>query len=279
LTRKSLEETQKVYDLTVVQEQAGTSPKGDVLRASIDVANAKQALLVAEGNEETALIAFNTLLAKSPKEVAVLTEDILNEGSLPKGPLAPTEELVRMATGNRPAIKASVESVKAANFGVRQAESTRLPDLNVQYERSTVQQLDALSFTLSLPLFDFGSIRESVRAAKENRKQVEAQKRSTESQVAQQVSQARSDLDIALKSAKSYRTEILEPSAKLFEMANLGYQNGATGILPVIDASSTLRNARVGYIGTLLAIHKAEDELNASIGNSRFLSVIRPGVK
>lgn len=279
LTRKSLEETQKVYDLTVVQEQAGTSPKGDVLRASIDVANAKQALLVAEGNEETALIAFNTLLAKSPKEVAVLTEDILNEGSLPKGPLAPTEELVRMATGKRPAIKASVESVKAANFGVRQAESTRLPDLNVQYERSTVQQVDALSFTLSLPLFDFGSIRESVRAAKENRKQVEAQKRSTESQVAQQVSQARSDLDIALKSAKSYRTEILEPSAKLFEMANLGYQNGATGILPVIDASSTLRNARVGYIGTLLAIHKAEDELNASIGNSRFLSVIRPGVK
>ena len=275
LSKKSLEDAQKVYDLTVTQEKVGTSPKGDVLRSSIDVAIARQSLLSAEGAEESALIALNTLLARPSRTATPLRDDISDERKLPASPVAPSDVLLQLALENRPLLKASAESVNSARFGVHQAEAARLPDLNIQYERSTVQQLDALSLTLSFPLFDFGSIRESVRAAKENRKVVEYQKKSTEAQIAQQVSQARSDLDFAIKAARSYRTELLEPSAKLFEMANLGYQNGATGILPVIDAASTLRNARVGYIATLLAIHKADDELNAAIGTSRFLSLGR----
>ena len=49
-------------------------------------------------------------------------------------------------------------------------------------------------------------------------------------------------------------------------MAQLGYQQGATGILPVIDAESTIRNARVGYINSLLAVYKAQDEILAATG-------------
>ena len=87
------------------------------------------------------------------------------------------------------------------------------------------------------------------------------------------MSQAHSDLKIAIESAASYRTEILEPSIKLLEIAKLGYQQGATGILPVIDAESTIRNARVGYIASLLAIYKAQDELQAAIGKSSVATV------
>ena len=60
--------------------------------------------------------------------------------------------------------------------------------------------------------------------------------------------------------------DILAPSATLLNMAQIGYKQGATGILPVIDAETTLRNARIGYINSLLAVYKARAEIQAATG-------------
>jgi outer membrane protein TolC len=105
-----------------------------------------------------------------------------------------------------------------------------------------------------------------VKAAKQSRRQIEAQQEQTRLQIAQQVAQARADLDVAMQAAASYKKEILDPSVTLLSMAKLGYEQGATGILPVIDAESTIRNARVGYINALLALYKAQDEVLAATG-------------
>ena len=274
LGEKSVADSQKIYDLTVVQEKVGTSPKGDVIRSSIDLANAKQNLLTAQNSETTALIAFNTLLARPPKS-AIKLAGIIDEGApamdLDTSNMPSLVDLTRKAIDNRPLLKSSTEQIQSARFAVRQAESARLPDLDISYQRSTVQQVDALSLTLSFPLFDFGSIHHNVRAAQATKKQAESQRAQAELQVTQQVAQAYSDWQSATVAAKSYKKDIFDPSSTLFDMANLGYQNGATSILPVIDAESTLRNARVGYINALLAVLKASDELKAAIGISEFL--------
>jgi len=267
IAETSLKEAQRVYDLTVTQEKAGASPKGDVIRSSIDVANAKQALLTAQGADRSALIAFNTLLARPPQEQAHLADNLAEDSaSIPHIDLPGIQELNKAASQGRPLLKASDEQVHAATYAIRQAESSRLPDLNILYQRSVRDQVDALTLTISFPLFDFGGIGHTIRAAKESRKQAEAQKTQAEQQVAQQVAQAHSDLATAIQAASSYRAEILDPSVTLLGIAKLGYQQGATGILPVIDAESTIRNARVGYIGSLLAIYKAQDELLAAVG-------------
>ncbi len=273
IAQESLNEAKRVYDLTVNQEKAGASPRGDVIRSSIDVANAKQAFLTAQGATKSAQIAFNNLIAAPQGEISVLSDNLADDSKpLPKFELPSINDLNKQAT-QRPLIKASDEQVHAASYSVRQAEASRMPDLNLSYQRSVRQQSDAVTLSLSFPFFDFGGISHTVRAAKESRKQAEAQKTQAEQQVAQQVSQAHSDLKIAIESAASYRTEILEPSIKLLEIAKLGYQQGATGILPVIDAESTIRNARVGYIASLLAIYKAQDELQAAIGKSSVATV------
>src|SRR6185312_12010986 len=124
-----------------------------------------------------------------------------------------------------------------------------------------VTQVDAVTLSISFPLLDFGSVSQSIRSAKETRKQTEAQQVQTKQQVENQVAQAHSDLDIAIQAAAGYKKEILDPSVALLSMAKLGYEQGATGILPVIDAESTIRNARVGYINALLAVYKAQDEI------------------
>ncbi|MFI5386738.1 MAG: TolC family protein, partial [Fimbriimonadales bacterium] len=263
----SLEEAQRVCDLTVKQEQAGSSPRGDVIRSSIDVANAKQTLIAAKGAEKSALIALNALLAwpsVSPENLSVNLAD--ESAGPPTAELPAIDELNKQALRNRPLLRSAAEQSKAATFAVRQAEAARLPDLSIDYQRSTTQRIDTFLFAISLPILDFGSLNESIRSSKEARKQVEAQHAQTQLQVLQQVAQARSDLENALQAAASYKKEILDPSVTLLGMARLGYQQGATGILPVIDAESTIRNARVGYINAVLAIYKAQDELFAAVG-------------
>lgn len=264
----SLKEAQRVYDLTVKQEQAGTAPRGDVIRSSIDVANAKQAVLAAQGSESAALVAFNTLLARPPTAPTALAVDLAAETAVPPDvPLPALDEMNKLAIAGRPLLKAAAEDSNAAKFAVRQAEAGMFPDLTVDYQRSTTQRVDTFLFGISLPLLDFGSVKQSIKSARETRKQVDSQQAQTKQQVLQQTAQAHADLDNALQAAASYKKDILDPSVTLLDMAQLGYRQGATGILPVIDAESTIRNARVGYIAALLAVYKAEDEVIAAVGH------------
>jgi len=263
----SLKEAQRVYELTVQQERAGAAPRGDVVRSSIDVANAKQTLIAAQGAERTSLLAFNALLAKAPDTPETLADDLASDSARAPAAQVPTiQDLNQEAKQNRPLLKAAAEQTSVARYAFKQTEASRLPDFTVDYQRSLKNPIDTFLFGLSFPLLDFGSVDKSIKAAKETQKQAEAQQVQTEQQVAQQVSQAHSDLEIAIEAAASYKKEILDPSVTLLSMAQLGYQQGATGILPVIDAESTIRDARVGYINALVAVYKAQDEVLAAVG-------------
>jgi outer membrane protein TolC len=278
----SLKEAERVYDLTVKQFQAGASPKGDVVRSSIDVANAKQTLIAAQGAERTALLAFNTLLAKPPTTPEVLADDLAADTAGPPAAAMPElKDLNTQAHLNRPLLKSAQEQSKAAEYAVRQADAAHLPDFSIDYDRSLTTSIDAVVIGISFPLLDFGSVDQSVKSAKLSRKQAEAQEDLTRRQVEQQVAQARSDLDAAVQAAASYKKEILEPSETLLDMARLGYQQGATGILPVMDAESTIRSARVGYVNALLAIYKAQDEVLAATGTraSGSAAAVTNGIK
>jgi len=262
----SLKDAQRVYDLTTKQEQAGAAPRGDVIRSSIDVANAKQTLYTARGAERTALIAFNTLLARTPATPANLSVDMAEASTFPTPQLPVLKELEVQAVTYRPLLKSAEEQTRAANYAVRQAEAARFPDLGINYQRSLQTSVDSFLFTANIPILDFGSISQSIKAARETRKQNEALQAQAKHTVEQEVAQAYSDLELALESAADYKKEILDPSVTLLGMAQLGYQQGATGILPVIDAESTIRNARVGYINSLAAVYKAQDEILAATG-------------
>ncbi len=275
--QKSLDDSQRVYDLTLKQEQAGSAPRGDVIRASIDLANAKQTLLATQNGERTALLALNTLLARPPQTPEQLAVDLAADPSAPPTVDLPTlADLQKRALTARPLLKSAAALADMAKYSVRQAEASRLPDVSVSYQRSVRQSVDSVQFGAMMPLLEFGSVSQSIRAAREARKQADAQRLQTEQQVLQQVSQAHIDLEIAAQAAAGYKKDILDPSVTLLDMAQLGYKQGATGILPVIDAESTLRSARVGYINSLLAVYKARDELLAAVGPSSLTNDSKP---
>ncbi len=270
MAQESLNDVQRVHNLTQTQLTAGSAPRQDVVRSGVDVANAQQALVTAQGAEKTALAALNVLLGRPPLSEVVLA-DTLSDTSPPPDlvpSLVALTDLQRRAQTTRPLILSAQEQVRVADYAVKQARASRFPDVSVDYERSVQQPTgaDAVVLGARFPLLDFGSVSQSIRSAEESKRQAQAQLAQTQQQVSQQVAQAYTDYTQAKQLAASYQTDILAPSVQLLNMTQVGYKQGATGILPVIDATTTLRNARTGYINALLALYKARDEVYATTG-------------
>ena len=267
---ESLQEAQRVNQLVHIQQAAGAAPQVDVIRSSIDVANARQAYITAQGAERSALAALDILLVRPPTEPVRLAGSI--EAGINSKASAPDlpdlASLTKSALTSRPLVLAALEQVHVAEYAVKQTRAGRLPDLAVDYERSLQQSTDTVLLTVRFPLLDFGNTRYSIKAAEETRKQATAQKEQAEQQVIQQVAQSYQDVTQAQTLLASSLTEILNPSVTLRDMAQLGYKQGATGILPLIDAETTLRTARTGYINSLLAVRKALDEVMAALGGA-----------
>jgi len=270
IAQELLESAQRVNQLTSTQNQAGAAPQVDVIRSSIDVANSQQARVTAQAAETTALSALNTLLGRPPLAPVELSAGLAETSAseLPAPAIPSFDELNRRSLAQRPLTKSAREQVRVAEYAVKQARAGRLPDVSLDYERSVqqAQPADSLVLVARFPILDLGSVRNSIKSAEEAKRQADAQLRQTEQQVSQQVAQALSDYDQARKQVTSYYTDILAPSLKLVGMAELGYKQGATGILPVIDAQTTLRNARNGYITAILNLYKALDEIQAATG-------------
>ncbi len=266
IAEASFAEAKRVYELTVVQLSAGAAPRGDVIRSSIDVANAKQAQITARSAERGATFTLNSLLGRRPNSPIDLTVDLSKDSYVPMSNPPAVAELTTQALKKRPLLMAAAEQTRSAAYATKQAQAAHFPDLAIDFLHSVHIKSDTVTLTASFPLFDFGSVSQSIRAARATERQDRALELQARHQVEQQVAQAHDDLVLALQAASEYKRDILDPSNDLLELAQLGYKQGATGILPVIDAEATIRNARVGYINSVLAVHKAQDELFAATG-------------
>jgi outer membrane protein TolC len=267
-SHQTVQEAEKIYNLVKAQQAVGQSPRMEVVRSGIDVANAKQADLAAVGAEKEALSALNTLLGRAPDLPIKLQIDI-DAAPVPAVASAiDPKALAARALAKRPAVLAASQLETAAAYTVKQNRAANMPDFSVDYQRSVIQAVDALVLSIHMPLVDFGANRYQVRSAEQGRKQAAAQLKVIQQQVVQQVNDAVVSLQQAREQLNGYSADILKPSITLREMAQAGYREGATGILPVIDAETTLRSARTGYINCLLALKKAEDALNAAVGES-----------
>lgn len=268
LVQESLQDSEQLDRLTHAQVQVGAVPRVDAIRSAIDRANVRQSAVGAEGAERTALAAFNLLLtrpAAAPEELAgSLAESTVIAAATPNVP--DLAALTRQAIARRPLVRAAKAQVEAARFGLKQARAARRPDLSVDYDQSLQQPLYSVLIGIRMPLLDFGAVRNSIKAAAAAQRQAEAQERAAEQTVTLQVAQAYTDLTQARELAASYRSEMVSPAGTLLTAAQQGYRQGGTGLLPVLDAQTTLRTARTGYVNSLLALYKAEDELQAATG-------------
>ena len=107
--------------------QVGMTPLNDFLQAQVELANAKQDLIIARNNLETAISDFNTLLRR-PINAPVELEDITTyhrfENTL--------EYCQEMAENNRPEIQIANLDIKKAQKELKLAQKDFFPTIDLQ---------------------------------------------------------------------------------------------------------------------------------------------------
>lgn len=246
---------------------AGTGTRLDVAQANVQVARARQALLVAQNDEENAKLALlNAIGANEASDVAL-------SGTVAP-PVPPPGDAVARARAQRPELKELAAREAAARLGVDAARARRLPSVAFEYQGDlSGNKSDDLRYSrriagvVAVPLLH-GDIEANIARAKIEQHDVELQRAQRERDVEQDVRRA----TLNVQSANA-RAAVAEESARVAEEAlTVARDRRAAGYgspVEVDRAQDTYRQAREDLIAARADAAAAAFDLAHATGDIR----------
>ncbi len=236
--------------LNQIQAQitAGTSPRSDLLGAQVNVSQARFDLTTARNALRTAQVDLRQSLgldAGAPLQ--------LQPAPAPPPELGPTEELLRLARTRRPDLVSASAQITQSQSLVRSAQIEARPslaanlNLNLDPRRANNRNF-GIGASLSIPLFDAGGRRASVRAAQDEleaarlrlaqlRKSADAQVQSAAINVSGQIAR----VEVA--------RELVASAQQNLDVARGRYGGGVGIALDITTAQSQLFQAQTSLTG------------------------------
>lgn len=263
----------KLRDFARDQEKAGVAIQLDTLRADVQLARQKQALLVARNDlDATRLALLHAIGADLGAEVRLV--DPLREA---ESEFSRIDDALAAAAAGRPELQASRERIRAAELQVAAARAERWPIVGVQAFASAngngPNDLDATYLaggTVTLPLFTGGRIDGEISAARARRHEIDLSALELERQVAEEVRRSL----LAFQSAKS-RVSLATDNARLaaaeLEVTRDRFANGLSTSIDVDNAQTSLTAAQNAHIDALADEAQAAVDIQRATGRIRDL--------
>ncbi|RYX86357.1 TolC family protein [bacterium] len=263
----TLRDAQQFLQGTTEQEQAGDVPRRDVLRAQTEADRATSALVQSEADLKIRLQTLASLAGITDGALPQLS-DSLNFAPVQLDAVA-LDELAMQRRGDVQSARATLE---ARSADIQGAKAARRPDF---FAEARVAQIvpsagdvkgSSLRVGISLPLFDFGSLKQGIAVARAG----EAEQRATLADVQRtarlEVVTALQTLDAAGQVVKSFQGGRLQRAQTLLDLARTGYAEGASTLLDVLDARAIFRAEQADYNRALAAYNTALADVERSVG-------------
>lgn len=252
--------------------EVGDIPQIQSERTRLELLRAEQELKRAETNRLDSLAALNQLLGQAPDtpiRVSLRTpSNNPKSGILPEQLDSKRSELLGLLTQNQKlALSQAVLKVKESE--VHAIEKRRLPQMELQARRSAFFGRDgsyALRAVLSAPIFDFGAIKNDKRAAQA---EVTAQEKEFEylyEKTEREITRALTRLEEQRFIASQLRTEIVPRTLDLLRKTQIGFTQGASSYLEVLEAQRTMHIVQDDYLQALTSFHESELSLESTLG-------------
>ncbi|MGB6598585.1 MAG: TolC family protein [Candidatus Acidiferrum sp.] len=259
---------QALYDQAKDQVDAGTSPEIDGLRAKVELQTREQQLIQAKNNFAIQKLTVARVIGLAPGQEFDLTD---------KSPYHPFEgitidEALKRAFAARSDYLAAMTDVRAAEFSRKAAVAGYLPSLSFNADigeggthPSTATQVFDVRGTLSIPIFQGGSVHGDVLQAdarlEQSRERLDNLRAQIDADVrtallnlessAQQVAVARSNIDLAEETLKQSRDR---------------FTAGVTDTVEVVQSQEAVASAHEQYISSLYSFNFAKISLARSLG-------------
>jgi outer membrane protein TolC len=250
----SLKEAQQFLDITQKQERGGEVAHSDVVKAEIQVAQRQRDTQDAQLAFEKARIGFAVVLFPDYRQDFTVVDDLNAERPLP-----PYTEIQTRAGNNSPDIRAAQATVEEQRFELKSARAARLPSLSFDYfygMNSTELALhtregqlnlgSSAQAQLTIPVWTWGSLRSKVQQSELRLQQARNDLTLTQRQLLANLDAFYREADSASAQLASLRHS-MELSAESLKLTLLRYQAGEVTVLEVVDAQTTLVQARNAF--------------------------------
>ncbi len=248
---------------TEARYNAGDTPKLDVIRARVDVAQAENLLIVNQRDVANARAALNRLIGR-PLGSPVATADTL---AVPP-PLPELTQLEQAGMAARPELASLRSQRVGAQASITLAREYWLPDFFIGLNRDYAVEGPALFTTgiaLPLPVFFWQHTRGEIAEARYRERELTAAYADLEAQVGQDIRSAYAAADAALRQVIYIRDELLPTAREAYRIASVSYGLGGSSALEVLESRRALLDAESQYTDALAAASSARAELERAI--------------
>ena len=269
ITREQQEILSAISRATESRYQVGKVTQQDVLKALLEQSDVMNQQIVAEQERKTAEVKLNIAMNRPPETRIEIPQDVLTPDIT-----AAVADLEQLALANRPELKGAEREIERSETMYSLAERNRkFPDFMVGWDYArmpaemTKNRYSAM-VNISIPFspwtagkrnYEVEQALAEIRAAKANR---EAAKNMTLREVGELKAKARA----AEKSVELFREGILPQAELSFRSSLAAYQTGRAEFIMLLDAERTLRESRMGYFKSRVALMQALADLERVVG-------------
>jgi outer membrane protein len=252
--QQSLDEARQLLDITQRQENAGEVSHADVVKAQIQVEQRLREAQEAELNALKSRLGLSVLIFPDFRENFSVVDDLQDAV-----PLLPLDSLRSLATQSSPDVRAAEASVLQESSGIAAARSGLLPSVSFDYwyginaNQFAIYNPEgdrllgsAAQVSMTVPLWSWGAAQSKIRQAQLRVRQAKAELTFAQRQLQANVITFYREAEIARQQLDSLRTS-LDLATESLRLTVLRYQAGDATVLEVVDAQTTLTQARNAY--------------------------------
>jgi len=248
---------------TEARFNAGTAAKLDVIKATVDVAQAVNQLLTNALEVQTAGSALDRLLGRPTGVAVVPTDSLVVPDSVPS-----LDRLIAVGLAARPELASIAAQRQGARAATSLAKQFWLPDLTLSVNKDYNLPDPALYSTglsFPFPIFFWQHTRGQIAESGFRERELAASERDLRASVTQDLRDSYATARIALQQAVFIRDQLLPSARAAYRAASASYTLGGSSALEVLDARRTLLEAESQYTDALVAANISRYELERAV--------------
>lgn len=259
--QQALDQAKQSLDITQRLERGGEVAHSDVVKADLQYAQQDQAFRESKLAMDTARLDLAVLLFRDFDQNFAVVDDLNLAPALPV-----FTEVQTMAERENPDLQVANAALRAAQLDVKIAHQAYLPTLTADLaygieanafalhstvaafpERGSLPNLGYfLTVSLNVPIWDWGTRASKVRQAALKREQANVELSATQRVLVRNLQGFYQEAQTALAQVDSLRRSV-DLAAESLRLNGLRYQAGEATILELVDAQTTLTQARNAY--------------------------------
>jgi outer membrane protein TolC len=271
--RQSEREAGQFVEITQKLEQGGEAAHSDTVKARLQLVQRQRETQDAQLTLDKARLGFAVILFTDFRQDFTVVDDLDTQRPLPG-----FEEISVLAGNNNPDIRAAQGAVQQENFEIKSARAAMLPSLSFDYfygmnsqefawtTREGLRNLGSVvQAQMTIPLWTWGAARSKIRQAELRLQQAKNDLSLTQRTLLSNLNAYYLEAGVAIRQINSLR-QSMDLSAESLKLTLLRYEAGEVTVLEVVDAQTTLVQARNAYEDGLVRYRLAIANLQTLTG-------------